>query len=75
MILNEMLMHAGDSDKYSFNKCIEDLKVVCFWTRGYLKTFLIGLFFVVIVKHVSGNPRPTFFAVCAPDKAVNCTAG
>ncbi|XP_026493081.2 phospholipid phosphatase 2-like isoform X1 [Vanessa tameamea] len=40
--------------------------------RNYLCGLIFNLGIVEVMKGITGNPRPTFFAICEPDTAKTC---
>ncbi|GBP35795.1 Phospholipid phosphatase homolog 1.2 homolog [Eumeta japonica] len=60
--------------KESFKKkCFKLFKIKWWLTKDYMFGMFFNLAVVEVMKGLTGMPRPTFFDLCKPDAAANCT--
>ncbi|CAG5015091.1 unnamed protein product [Parnassius apollo] len=68
----ETILQQDDEYTMKKSKLIESAKTVSLVYRDYIYGAVVNLTVLEVIKCVVGSPRPTFFDLCEPDKAMTC---
>lgn len=69
----EAMLHREDEYNLKQNRLFVGAKIMGVVYRDYIYGAVINLTILEVIKCVVGYPRPTFFDLCEPDAAKNCT--